>query len=68
MNNLHTTAQASSIIGTSSRNSLVVYLNRHPELKPAVQLPSGDYLWTKEEIEVVRARKATHKSGRPSKK
>ena len=68
MSNLKTSAQASDLVGTKHRNSLVGYINRHPQLKPKMQLPSGDYLWTQAEIDAVRARKASHKSGRPSKK
>lgn len=68
MSNLKTSKQASKEIGTVNRNSLVVYINRHVELKPAIKLDSGEYLWTEEEIKRVIARKDTHRSGRPSKK
>ena len=67
MSELKTSAQASEIVGTASRNSLTVFIKRHPDLKPKVQLPSGDYLWTLEEIERVKARKGAIRPGRKPK-
>ena len=67
MEQLYNTAQASTIIGTSSRYSLLVYLSRHPHLKPAAQLPAGAYQFTKAEIDAIIAAKAKDKPGRPKK-
>lgn len=36
-----------------SRKALVVYLYRHPDLRPAERLPNGDFLWSDEEIQSV---------------
>lgn len=55
-----TTDQAAQALGTT-RINLNVYLYRHPELKPATQLPSGELLWTDEEIESVREARANRR-------
>lgn len=63
-----TTAQVAETLGTS-RQSLIVFLSRHPDLKPEKRLlPSGDLLWSDEEIERLKEAKAKAKGGRPKKK
>jgi hypothetical protein len=65
--NEKTTAQVADMIGTS-RTSLNTFLSRHPDLRPAKRLkPSGDLLWTDEEIERLKEAKAKAKNGRPRK-
>lgn len=67
--NEKTTAQVADQIGTSRKN-LNLYLVRHPELRPAKRLqPSGDLLWTDEEIERLIETRAVkkNKGGRPKK-
>jgi len=63
--NLKTTGQVAEMMGTT-RPKLIVLLSRHPELRPAVQLPAGDFLWTQEEAQRAQAHKSTHKRGRPA--
>jgi len=65
-----TTAQVADQVGTSRKN-LNLYLVRHPELRPAKRLqPSGDLLWTEQDIQRLIETRATrkHKGGRPKKK
>lgn len=66
--NVKTTAQAAEIIGIS-RKTLIVWLYRHPEFRPKNRIqPSGDFLWTDDEIEkVAESRKSVSKGGRPKK-
>lgn len=62
-----TTAQVADMLGTS-RTSLNTFLSRHPDLRPTMRLqPSGDLLWTEEEIERLKQAKASAKGGRPKK-
>lgn len=62
-----TTAQVADILGTS-RTSLNTFLSRHPGLRPAMRLqPSGDLLWSDDEIERLKEAKAKAKGGRPKK-
>jgi len=65
--NEKTTAQVASLVGTS-RQSLNMFLSRHPDLRPEKRLqPSGDLLWTDEEIDRLKEAKAKAKGGRPKK-
>lgn len=66
MNGLKTSAEVAGLIGVS-RPALIVMLNRHDRLKPALRLPSGDFLWTPEEAQRVQAHKCSHSKGRPKK-
>lgn len=34
-----------------SHQGLIVYLSRHPELKPGERLPNGDFLWDDAEVQ-----------------
>jgi hypothetical protein len=61
-----TTAEVATQLQTTRQN-VIVLVTRHPHLRPATQLPAGDYLWTAEEIAAVATHRATHKRGRPSK-
>lgn len=59
---LHKTSdEAAQALGIT-RVNLNVYLYRHPELKPATQLSSGELLWTDAEIERVREARETRRS------
>lgn len=60
---LKTTAQTAARLGTT-RPILITLLARHPELRPATQLPSGDLLWTEEEIQ----RAMVHRGAKKRKK
>lgn len=62
-----TTGQVAARLGTT-RQSLIVMLNRHSYLKPSTRLPSGDFLWAESEIAALQAHKAGHKRGRPKSK
>lgn len=65
--NEKTSAQVAERMGIS-RTSLNTFLVRHPELKPALRLqPSGDLLWTEEEIQRLIEAKAKARGGRPKK-
>ncbi len=49
--NFKTSAQVAEILGMSWQ-SLNMFLNNHPELRPVKRLaPSGDLWWTDEEID-----------------
>lgn len=48
-----TTSEVVPDVGLTHQ-SLINYLTRHPELRPEEKLPSGDYLWTDEEIQRLR--------------
>jgi|GEM_PF-5142769 len=62
-----TTEQAALELGMS-RPVLIVYITRHPELRPCAQLHKANLLmWTDEEIEAVRMARATRGPGRPKK-
>ena len=50
---LKTTDQAAQELGITHEN-LSIYINRHPELKPASSLHTNLYLWTDAEIQAVR--------------
>jgi len=64
---LKTTDQAATELGLS-RPVLIVYISRHPHLRPATQLhKAGLFLWTDDEIEAIREAKANSKNGRPKK-
>jgi hypothetical protein len=65
---IKTSTQVADELGIT-RESLIVYLGRHPELKPAKRIePSGDFIWTDEEIEqLAEARRNKSKGGRPKK-
>lgn len=66
--NPKSTSQAAEELGIT-RKTLVVWLYRHPECKPTAKIePSGDFLWTDQDIEKVReSRKQKSKGGRPKK-
>lgn len=52
MTELITTIAAAQRLGIS-RNHLLTFLHRHPELKPAARIQGGRhgiYLWTEEEV------------------
>jgi len=68
MNDFVTSTKAAELIGIS-RSTLIKVLQRHPDLKPARRLePSGDFLWTEEEItKVAQLRANPNKGGRPRK-
>lgn len=55
-----TTEQVADELDTT-RVNLNVYLFRHPDLKPRLQLPSGDLMWTEEEIQAVREARRTRR-------
>lgn len=63
-----TTAQVAERLGTS-RQAINVYLQRHPHLRPALQLqPSGNLLWTEDEVQrLIDAKANKSKGGRPKK-
>lgn len=44
-----------------SRKTLMVYLHRNPDLKPAERLPDNDFLWSESEIEAVIERRNRRK-------
>lgn len=46
-----------------SRKTLMVYLHRHEDLKPAERLPDGDFLWSEEEIQRLITRRQRRKVG-----
>lgn len=54
---LKTTDQAAQELGIK-HETLSVYINRHPELKPAQSLHANLYLWTDAEIQAVREARA----------
>lgn len=47
-----------------SRRTLMVYLHRNPDLKPAERLPDNDFLWAEDEIQAVidRRQRRNHSS------
>jgi hypothetical protein len=47
---MRTTAEVAESIGMT-RQGLINYLVRHPELRPARKVFDRNYLWTDEEIE-----------------
>ena len=62
-----TTAQVAEQLGIN-KQSLIVFLARHPDLKPVKRMEPFDYfLWTAEEIERLKEAKASAKIGRPKK-
>lgn len=61
-----TTAEVATQLQTTRQN-IIMLVFRHPHLRPATKLPSGDFMWTAEEIAAVTTHRATHKRGRPSK-
>jgi hypothetical protein len=63
---LKTTRQVAQIL-KSTRSRLIADIGRYPQLKPVVQLPTRDYLWTDAEIERIKAHRASRKQGRPKK-
>lgn len=44
-----------------SRKTLMVYLHRNPDLKPAERLPDNDFLWSESEIQAVIERRQRRK-------
>lgn len=61
------TSQVAGLLGIS-RPSLITFLSRHPEVRPEKRIqPSGDLLWTDEDIERLKEAKAKAKGGRPKK-
>ena len=56
-----TSSEVASIIGIS-RGTLIKFVGRNPELKPALRLPSGDFLWNDSEIELLVARRANRRA------
>lgn len=67
--NIKTTAGAAEQLGLT-RKTLIMWLQRHPELKPPTRIqPSNDFIWTDEDISKVEAsRQRRSKGGRPKKK
>lgn len=60
-----TTEQAAAQLGLN-QTTLITYLSRHPDLRPASrQEKAKALLWTDEEIAAVRKARAWRKSGRP---
>lgn len=63
-----TTSQVAVQLSTN-RKTINMFLSRHPELRPVKRLqPSGDLLWTEEEIQrLIERRDNPSKRGRPRK-
>lgn len=61
---LKTTRYVARLI-KSTITRLIAEIGRYPELKPAVQLPTRDYLWTEAENERIKVHRASRKQGRP---
>lgn len=63
-----TTTQVANRMGIK-REALLVFLKRHPDLKPKRQLqPSRTYIWTEEEVQrLIEAKANKIKGGRPKK-
>jgi len=40
-----------------TRQNLMMYLARHPDLRPQERLPNGDFLWSEAEIQAVIERR-----------
>lgn len=50
------------------RHTLIAWVRRNPDCRPAERLPNEDYLWSDAEIEAVVAARATSRPGPKSKK
>ena len=62
---LYTSGQAAGRLG-KDRTWLILFVNRHEALRPALRI-GQDLFWTEGEIEAVAQAKATAKRGRPAK-
>jgi len=65
---IKTSSQVARELGIT-REALMMYLQRHSELRPTQRIePSQDFIWTDEEInKLIEARKTKNKGGRPKK-
>jgi len=62
---LFTSGQVAGQLGIA-RNSLMMFLSRHPQLHPARRI-GQDLFWSEGEVTALAQAKATAKPGRPSK-
>ena len=60
-----TTAEVAIRLGVK-RETIILTVWRHPELRPARLIPPRNFLWTESEIERLIAHRAARKGGKPS--